>query len=329
MIWTQHYIPPNPTIWRGRADAPIDAYFFQIIKPVNLLDNSTSITSQSEQSTFALLGFCCDEGVRRNGGRVGAAQGPAALRSALAGLAVHRSDLTCYDVGDITCVDGQLENAQQALSEVVALLLQQGMTPLIIGGGHELAWGHYQGIAQALANDEVGIVNMDAHFDMRPLLPGNQGSSGTPFLQIAKALQSKGQALHYYCIGIQRMGNTRQLFDTAEHYDTEVFFADNFDHQQVNDAANNFVNRIITQHSRIYLTLCMDVLASAFAPAVSAPQSMGISPWQMMPLVKLLAASGRVISYDIAELCPVHDIDQRTAKLAAALVYEIVHSHKT
>jgi len=43
--------------------------------------------------------------------------------------------------------------------------------------------------------------------------------------------------------------------------------------------------------------------------------------------VRKLAGSGKVVSYDIAELSPPYDIDSRTAKLSANLIYEIIHHH--
>jgi len=61
---------------------------------------------------------------------------------------------------------------------------------------------------------------------------------------------------------------------------------------------------------------------------VSAPQVLGLTPWQIIPYLRLLAQSGKVISYDIAELSPHYDIDQRTVKLAAHLIYEIILHHQ-
>ena len=60
-----------------------------------------------------------------------------------------------------------------------------------LGGGHEIAWASYQGIAAAFAGnrklERLGIVNFEAHFELRqPEHPG-RGRSGTPFLQIAEA----------------------------------------------------------------------------------------------------------------------------------------------
>jgi formiminoglutamase len=208
----------------------------------------------------------------------------------------------------------------------VALLLEKNITPIVIGGGHEIAWGNYQGIAQVFSQKNLGIINFDAHLDMRPLENGQKGNSGTPFLQIATMHQSTQQRFDYNCVGVQHTGNTQSLLDTAKKFDTKILWADelHLGHQGI---AMDFIERVIDQNDVIYLSLCLDVFASAFAPGVSATQPLGIYPWHIIPLIRELAASGKVISYDIAELSPPHDIAHTTAKLAATLVYEFTHHH--
>ena len=323
MTWTNRYHPPESNRWQGRADSPARSSFFQIIE---MLDLRQHIPPAQDKLAFALIGFCCDEGIRRNLGREGAAEGPGAIRAVLAKLPVQKQNFTCFDAGDITCDDGDLESAQSALADTIHLLLQAGITPIILGGGHELAFGHYLGIAKSYRDELLGIVNFDAHFDMRSLLTSGKGSSGTPFLQIANAEHQDKRRFDYNCIGIQHAGNTKHLFDTAKKHNVQVILADDL-HQGFMDKCVNFVDRVIDQNQLIYLTLCLDVLSAADAPGVSAPQAMGVTPWQILPLIRQLAASGKVISYDIAEMSPRYDIDNRTAKVAANFVYEIIHHH--
>jgi formiminoglutamase len=281
---------------------------------------------EMNERTFALIGFRSDEGIRRNHGRIGAAEGPKAIRHALARLPIQKQNFVCFDAGDIICADGQLEEAQHAFAEVIAILLNEGITPIALGGGHEIAWGHYQGIDRVYPTQHLGIINFDAHFDMRPLLPNQQGSSGTPFLQIAEAHQLSHRRFDYNCVGIQHAGNIRQLLETAKSYNTKVIWADEL-HQGQLEKCFDFVDRIIDENEMVYASLCLDVFAAAFAPGVSAIQPLGLLPWHVTPLIRQLAASGRVVSYDIAELSPRYDIDQCTAKLAANLIYEIIHHH--
>lgn len=319
--WTSRYIPPTFSSWQGRSDAPNLSFVYQQVKLLDLRESHFA-----EKPSIALLGFSCDEGIRRNLGRLGAAAGPLHLREVLAKFAMHRKDIILYDSGDIICEDNNLEMSQLALSEAVSLLLQQHITPIIIGGGHELAWGHYQGLSKHFSPDSFSIVNFDAHVDMRPLLPENKGSSGTPFLQIAKDYDRRKQKMQYHCLGIQRSGNTETLLNTAGQYHSQLIYAEDF--YYANKIVKQQIELLLAAQKFIYASLCLDVFASAYAPGVSAPQILGLMPHQVLPLLRQLAQSGKVLSYDIAELSPPNDIDSRTAKLAASLVYEIIHSHQ-
>jgi len=323
MTWQTHYLAPDPTQWKGRADTPPGSCFFQTVELLNLLETHPA---QAMRSTFALIGFKCDEGIRRNHGRPGAAEGPAAIRQALARLPMQKETAICFDVGNIICSDGDLESSQQALGEVVSLLLQQGINTIVLGGGHELAWGHFQGIAHTFIQQDVGIINFDAHFDMRPTLANGEGTSGSPFLQIAEAHKALNRRLDYNCIGTQHAGNVRQTHETAKQFNAKIIWADEL-HQGQLEKTVDFIDRIIDQNEIIYLSICLDVFSSAFAPGVSATQALGLFPWHVIPLIRQIAASGKVICFDVAELSPRYDFDHHTAKLAANLVYEFIHHY--
>lgn len=323
MTWNTHYIPPNKAVWQGRMDTPPASSYFQVVQMFNLLDHKSI---EIKTPTFALIGFKSDEGIRRNQGRLGAAEGPLSIRQALAKLPIQHQNFTCFDAGNIVCIDDQLESAQQALGDVIAILLNEKMIPIVLGGGHELAWGNYQGIAQAHPNEHLGIINFDAHLDMRPLTADGKGTSGTSFLQIAEADQKANRRFDYNCIGVQHTSNTRQLFETAKRYHSHIIWADEL-HENQSQKCVDFIDRTIDENDIIYTSICLDVFAAPFAPGVSALQPLGLWPWHVIPLIRQLAASGKVVSYDLAELSPRYDIDQRTAKLAANLIYEITHHH--
>src|SRR3990167_2852821 len=184
MNWESRYLPPNPTIWQGQADIPDGSCFFQHVRLLDLLAHKPQKTAPI---TFALLGFKCEEGVERDLGRTGASEGPIAIRQQLAKLPFQNAQIHCYDAGNIVCIDHDMEQSQRALSEVVATLLSQNIRPLIIGGGHEIAFGHYLGIAKVYPPARrLGILNFDSHFDLQSLKPIHRPSATTAFYQIAE-----------------------------------------------------------------------------------------------------------------------------------------------
>lgn len=265
----------------------------------------------AKMNPLGLIGFACDEGVRRNNGRQGAFLGPTVFRSVL-------KQTSFTDWGDVACRNGDLEDAQAELGQRVLEICQTGQMPIVIGGGHETAWGTFQGIQ---SGGSLGIINLDAHFDLRPLIDGKLGSSGTPFTQIAQAM---GPAFDYLVLGIQPSSNADFLFDTAHQLKASYVLAENFDTD-----AHKQVDSMLAKHERIYLSICLDVFASAYAPGVSAPQPFGITPMQALPILRHLAQSGKIIALDIVELAPPLDSQNITARLAASLLNEWIRvSHQ-
>lgn len=324
MNWESRYLPPDSHLWQGRVDAPNHACFYQKIRLFNLLHDTFIPASQT---TFALLGFKCDEGARRDLGRTGASEGPIAIRQRLARLPLQHHQFICYDMGDILCADHDLEASQRALGEVVALLKAHRTIPILIGGGHELAQGQFQGIAEHYPADKrLGIINFDAHFNLQPTHPNHRASVSTVFYEIAHQHQQLQRHLDYNCIGIQHVANIRQAFEIAKKFHAHYILADDL-HQGLQEKCFDFIDRVIDQNDMIYMSLALDVFSPAFAPGVSSIQPLGLDPWHLIPFIRLLAASGKVVTYDIAEHVPLFDIDHRTAKLAASLIYEIMHHH--
>ena len=318
------YLPPDKNNWTGRIDEldGTDGYrWHQVVQYLDL-SKTASPEQNSHKKSFVFLGFCCDLGVRRNKGRIGSADGPKELRTALSNLAVHFDDsVQIFDAGDIVCVDDNLESEQALLGEHVNLLLKKGYFPILFGGGHEIAYGHYLGLAENQPSAHLGIINIDAHFDLRTF--DKQGNSGTPFLQIAQDCQKNNRPFSYMALGIQPANNTQALFRTAEKFKVEYETAQNLSEKNRDEMRKNITDFISTKDA-IYLTICLDVIAAPFAPGVSAPAINGLLPEMVFSLIDHILSSNKVTSCDIAELNPQYDIDSRTARLAAALVYNLV-----
>lgn len=315
------YHLPSKIYWQGRSDGPNAVRFHEAVK---LADSRQALPlKHGPQKAFALLGFACDAGVRRNQGRVGASEGPKALRQALAGLPFPWQNIVCYDVGDIYCNDELLEKSQNALAEAVYLLHQQNVIPILLGGGHEMAWGHYCGIVKSYPGEKVGIVNLDAHFDLRDPLESEKSTSGSSFMQMAMHCQSHHLPFDYTCLGIQPSANTAALFQRAKDLNVSFLTAQDMEGQGM-AIALKMLDKVIARHDKIYVSLCLDCIAAAHAPAVSAPQPLGLTPGQIVIFLEHLAASRKIIGFDIAEFAPVYDIDGHTARLAASMIYHFL-----
>lgn len=323
------YEPIDMGIWTGRVDSKenYDAFrWHQWVRPLNL--NSSDAKLFDGKLGFALLGFCCDEGIRRNQGRVGAKNGPDAIRKELANLPCSFSQQTIlFDAGNITCMDGDLEASQEVLVRLVSQIRKLGLFPLVVGGGHETALGHYRGHKKFMENNnekpDIGIVNFDAHFDLRPLPIG--GSSGTMFRQIANECSNEGLDFRYLCMGIQKYSNTEELFKTARELGAVYLLSKDINSRGASYVKDN-LDSFIQQTNNIYITICADVFSSAFAPGVSASQPLGMNSEDALRYIKYIIHSGKVIGFDIAEVSPRFDHDNTTANLAKVLLFAVVRT---
>jgi formiminoglutamase len=319
------YHPAQP--WQGRIDKDEGARAKRLHQCIEPLDLRSSITPAGHP-TAALIGFSCDAGVARNQGRIGAAGGPGAIRTALANLAWHHGDLRMFDAGTIACRGDDLEAAQAEYADAVAQILRMNMLPIGLGGGHEIAWGSYCAIERAGFAHDLAIVNLDAHLDLRASVHterGALGSSGTPFRQIAEQCQRSSLGFHYACAGLSRASNTQALFDFA-HAQNVLCIADEALRVHAHEAAANQLHAFVAPHGSLYLSLCMDVFPAAVAPGVSAPAAMGVAPEVVEMLVSKLAQSGKLRMFDVAELNPLFDQDQHTAKLAARMIWQLLRA---
>ncbi len=317
----KQYIPGKDIQWKGRIDDPNDPDSFrwhQIIKPLDLNENIKNI-----ETGYCLLGFCSDEGVKRNFGRPGTAKGPKSIRTELANLPYgFTSRPLLYDAGDIYPEEGQLEDAQQRLSLAIKKIKDLGLFPIVLGGGHEISYGHYHGLKRHL-DTHLAIINLDAHFDLRPYKKG--GSSGSMFLQIADECNADNALFNYLPIGIQTYANTLSLFKKANDLGVDYILAKDVDETALPKIYKH-IDTFLSSQKHLYLTVCMDVISSAFAPGVSATQPFGLNPEISLKIIKYILKSGKVEGIDFAEVSPRFDDDHQTAKLVAVMIYAIINS---
>lgn len=314
------YRQPDPDNWKGRKSGQ-KLYLHECIELVGM---EQPIAGSSE-GTIGLLGYACDEGVKRNQGRPGGAEGPGYIRQQLGKLPAHlNSDGQVWDLGDILCEDGAMESAQQELASKVSELVNKNVFPLLLGGGHDISYGHYRGLRNALGKGaRIGIVNLDAHLDLRE--PNPTPNSGTPFLQIAQDAEREGFSFHYLCMGVRSDANDAGLLARAQEMNVSIVPRRAFvpwKKKPIKSQLQAFLNEV----DHVYLTIDLDGFSSAYAPGVSAASPMGFCPDIAMWVLQQLVSSGKLIAADIAEFNPAYDRDGQTAKLAASLIHRLIHS---
>lgn len=307
--------------WQGRIDG--DATSVRWHQRVNFEE------AENYQNHLVIAGFASDEGVRRNKGRVGARLGPEVIRKALANLSCD-THFRFYDLGDVECMGEQLEAAQSTMASKVASILNKQGFPFILGGGHEIAISSFSALLEhfrqrGVSQPRLGIINFDAHFDLRD--PSGGANSGTPFRQCQALCQAQGMDFNYLVLGLNASSNTQNLFDFAQEHGVS-WLSDEDMHSIKAEEKMHLLKTFLQKCDYLYISICLDVFNAAFAPGVSAPAALGIYPIQALQWLRLIFHTCQELNVkpvlcDIAEMNPKFDSDNQTAKLAARLVYHI------
>ncbi len=263
---------------------------------------STISTDEPTGCTVALLGIPDDTGVTMNAGRAGASQGPAEFRAALARYGAAEPTgfhwPRVFDAGDIRPAK-TLEETHGRVTEAVAALLDAGMLPIAIGGGHDLSFPVIR--AAAAKFGPPAIVYCDAHLDVREK-PG----SGMPFRWLVEECGARELHVH----GLDCYANSSAHLQWFQAHGGRV---DPFEPEDDWPAGE------------LCFSFDLDVIDQAYAPGVSAPNATG---WTSAEALRWCHAAGRcprVRCLDIMELSPPNDRDQRTARLAARLFQAMLH----
>ncbi|GAB4177641.1 MAG: formimidoylglutamase [Wenzhouxiangellaceae bacterium] len=250
-----------------------------------------------------LLGLADDEGVRLNGGRLGARQGPNAFREGLAGYGAADSvgleglQVPVYDVGDVV-PGASLDQTHARVTAIVGSMLDVGLMPVGIGGGHDLTWPEVRAVIDRLirpGDRSLHGVYFDAHLDVR-----EQPGSGMPF----RALLEYG--------GVQRLDlfGFDPLVNSPAHLNW--FLA----HGGV---LADWPPDAWPESEACFVSVCLDAIEMSQAPGVSAPSPTGLDARTVADYVEAAGRNPSVCCLDIMELSPPHDEHGRTARLAAAL----------
>lgn len=290
-------------LWNGRLDSyeEIDLRLWQVVQ---------EIKEAQEAGGVCFVGYDTDDGVVRNLGRKGAESGSNAIRKAIQSFPQLKG-LKVYDYRNLE--KKSVEEAQKEYSKKIADVLKKGIFPIGLGGGHDIAYGSYLGIRKAHPDKKIGIINFDAHLDMRPYDKGR--TSGTSF----KEIMDNDKNAQYAIVGFQKMGNTERLIKTAEAFNV-LILEEECSEELIIKSLKEFIKKV----DIVYVTFCMDVFDASTAPGVSAPVVMGLDPKKGKRLLRFLMETEKVVCVDFAEVNPVYDIDNMTAKLAGCLIYEVM-----
>ena len=276
----------------------------------------------SQEAEAVLIGVPFDEGVALGGGRRGAAGGPTALRKAMlrfgatydAEQDIDYDHLQLADAGDVEVMD-DVAATHERLAEAVTAILDAGAVPIVIGGGHDATFGSVKGLMAGAPS--VAGINVDAHLDLREVVDGRI-SSGTPYRRILEDLGLPGRNLVEF--GLHGNVNSQAHLQYAKEQGVSCLTLGRVRELGAGAAFNEQLQRLAGRAETLFVSIDLDVFAAAYAPGVSAPGTEGLTPEEGRQLAFMAGRHPGVRLFELMELNPNFDIDERTSRLAVMLL---------
>lgn len=304
-----------PSLVPGVRD-PYEAPAADIVRPAAELDDPL----------VHLLGIPFDITIL---GRRGAKEGPAGVRRGFLTCLTYEPGLDIdlapsrgiADIGDVDVLHTNVEGTWDRVSSVVSALVGTG-TPLVcVGGDHGLAFPILRGVSQALPGKKIGVISVDAHFDVRISHHG-EPSSGVPFRWIMERHPEAFSGRNLVEFGLAGWLNTKLYYDYLREQGARLVTLRELRKRDWDTVVQEAFDHAADGTDAIWMTFDIDAIEGATAGATNVPAIGGLSPFQAQDLVHAFAQHPKAIGLDVMEVSPPLNPTGLTERQAASLILD-------
>lgn len=251
--------------------------------------------------------------------RTGARFGPTAIRQASLNIETFSfrtgedvENLKICDLGDLH-VSADTTKTLETLRLVTEDILKAGKTPVILGGEHTITMGVMRGLGKKA--QKTALVSFDAHLDLRNEYMGLKLSHTTFMRRINEELKPAK------IIEVGTRAVCREELAYAKKVDIEYFTTQQIRKDGTQKTARELKEKL-AEYASVYVSVDMDVLDPAYAPAVQNPEADGLEPACLLDIL-CEVADKRLVGFDVVEIAPNYD-QGISAVQAAKVVFEVL-----
>ncbi|MFN8943431.1 MAG: formimidoylglutamase [Pseudobdellovibrionaceae bacterium] len=278
-----------------------------------------------KELSITVQGYPDDEGIRLNGGRPGANLGPDAIRSVFYKMTpwfhLNESKINMQDLGNLDVANLNLKQRHLAAHRSANDQISQHQFLFTLGGGHDYGFSDAAGFLDfhlKLKSPKPIVINFDAHLDVRP--SHDQHHSGTPFRRL---LENYSNQFHFLEVGIQPQCNSIFHLEWLTSQNGQIIHADEIDNHGMLPCLTDALKSMPAQ-SPLWISLDIDGFSQDQAPGCSQSWLRGFRLEDFLSSLSFLIQNYDLNGMGIYEVSPPLDVDHRTSKLAALIMYEIL-----
>lgn len=267
--------------------------------------------------------------------RPGARYGPGAIREASAwwaylsgykggltdvrtGREVDFGALDLADCGDVPIFPMDREATAESIRAHVATVAAGGATPVVLGGDHYCTYPSYEGFAEGIDADSVGLVQVDAHSDtVEESAVFGEHFHGSSTHRIAHS--DYGDYERVSQVGI-RGYEAPGFFEFVDETGLSLYTMDDVRERGIRAAVDDAVEAAADGTDAVYVTFDIDGVDPSVAPGTGTPIPGGLTAHEALVAMDALGAHDAVGAVDLTEVAPTYDPTEGTGRLAAYLL---------
>jgi len=246
--------------------------------------------------------------------RTGARFAPLAVRDASLNIETYSfhsdidiEDISIHDIGDLH-VTSDTQETLKRIEHITKELLTTRKTPVLIGGEHTITLG----AARAVSKD-FAVIDFDAHLDLR----NEYMSLKTSHTTFMRRINEQAKPREIVEIGTRAV--CKEELDYAKKAGINFITTQQIRSEGIEKTVEK-VDKLLRNVRKVYLTVDMDVLDPAFAPAVQNPEPDGLCSHMFYELLSA-TIDERVAAFDVVEVTPPYD-NGVTSVQAAKIIFE-------
>ncbi|RLI44368.1 agmatinase [Candidatus Bathyarchaeota archaeon] len=225
------------------------------------------------------------------------------------------------DCGDVPVIPMDITGSFKKIEDTVAEIVGAGVFPIIIGGDHSITLPAFKGFYRHTTGN-VGLIHFDTHMDTSDTYGGMKISNCTQITRIAE--MERVNPKNIVQIGIRNHLNPKSERLMGEKLGIKVFPIWEIFKRGIEPVMKEAVEIVKDGTDAIYITLDIDVLDAAYAPATSVPTPGGLTSRQLIEAVRIAAKAG-VDAFDLVEVSgPQQDPNFITGRTAATIIAELL-----
>lgn len=280
----------------------------------------------------AIIGAPIDWGATN---RPGARFGPGAIRRAdyleLDGRRPHLPTgidpldvFRVVDVGDLIVAPGYLEAGLELIRQGVAMIVEAGVIPIVLGGDHSVTFANATAVADRYGHGNVALVHFDAHADTGETHYGHLHGHGSPMRRLIESGAVPGH--RFAQIGLRGYWPRPDTVEWMRDQGMRWWFMTEIAERGLDVVVDEAVAHVADGADRVFISIDVDVVDPGMAPGTGTPEPGGLTSRQLLDTVRRLGRELDVAGADIVEVAPPFDgPGEITAYLGNRLVLEVLN----